>query len=280
MRLLEILYMRPSSTLTLALLLTVGLLTPTPAEAGAKAARQALKELREGRQDYDKVQNRFFLKEGRFEIAPILGYVPNNPMVKRYTGGVLGAYHFSETMAVEGAFIYSPDLGTNDLKGLTNTLVQIAHEGSGELNFQQPIDKMVLGATFAARWAPVYGKINLIGERVLNFDFYGIAGLGLLSVQKYYAVYDDNAGEGQTPVTLVEASSKAVVPVNLGIGFDFFLSQSVALKIDARSYLYIDSQPQYDPNEQVTESRPYNNFVASGGVSVFFPKMKPRLMDF
>jgi outer membrane beta-barrel protein len=281
MRLLEILYMRPSSTLTPALLLLVGLLTPTPAEAGAKAARQALKELREGRQDYDKVQNRFFLKEGRFEIAPILGYVPNNPMVKRYTGGVLGAYHFSETMAVEGAFIYSPDLGTNDLKGLTNTLVQIAQSSSGQGSvFQQPIDKMILGATFAARWAPVYGKINLIGERVLNFDFYGVAGLGLLSVQKYYAVYDDAPGDGQTPVTLVEASSKALVPINLGIGFDFFLSQSVALKIDARSYLYIDSKPQYDPNEQVTESRPYNNFVASGGVSVFFPKMKPRLMDF
>ena len=51
MRLLEILYMRPSSTLTLALLLAVGLLIPTPAQAGAKAARQALKELREGRQD-------------------------------------------------------------------------------------------------------------------------------------------------------------------------------------------------------------------------------------
>ena len=272
--------MRPSSTLTLTLLLAVGLLTPTPAEAGAKAARQALKELREGRQVYDKVQNRFFLKEGRFEMAPILGYAPNNPMVKRYTGGVLGAYHFSETLAVEGAFIYSPDRGTDDLKGLTNTLVQIAHEGSGQLEFQQPIDKMILGATFAARWAPVYGKINLIGERVINFDFYGVAGLGLLSVQKYYAVYDESAVDGQVPVTLTTASSKALVPVNLGIGFDFFLTQSVALKIDARSYLYVDTKPQYDPDVPETESRLYNTFVASGGISIFFPKMQPRLMDF
>ena len=116
MRLLEILYMRPSSTLTLALLLVLGLMIPKPAEAGSKAARQALKELREGRQEYDKVQNRFFLKEGRFELAPILGYVPNNPMVRRYTGGILGAYHFSETLSAEGAFIYSPDRDTADLK--------------------------------------------------------------------------------------------------------------------------------------------------------------------
>ena len=107
-----------------------------------------------------------------------------------------------------------------------------------------------------------------------------MAGLGLLSVQKYYAVYDETAGEGQTPVALTEASSKALVPLNLGIGFDFFVSQSVAIKLDARSYLYIDSEPQYDPNIPVTEQRPYNNFIASGGVSIFFPKMQPRLMDF
>ncbi len=272
--------MRSIATLTLTLFTLAGLLASPRAEAGAKAARQALKELQDGRKAYDKVQNRFFLKEGRFEIAPILGYVPNNPMVKRYTGGLLGAYHFSETFAIEGAFIYSPDLGTSDLKGLTHTLVQIAHEGSGESDFQQPVDKLILGATFAARWAPIYGKINLIGERVLNFDLYGVAGLGLLSVNKYYARYDENVPEGEPPTRLDPHESKPLVPLNLGLGFDFFLTQSVSVKLDARSYLYPDSKPQYDPDVQVTEQRIYNTFVASAGVSVFFPKMKPRLMDF
>ena len=32
-------------------------------------------------------------------------------MVKRFVGGLLGAYHFSEEFAAEGAFLYSPDLG-------------------------------------------------------------------------------------------------------------------------------------------------------------------------
>ena len=271
---------RFATTLTLALLTVAGLLTAPEAQAGARGARQALKELEEGRKPYDKVMNRFFLKEGRFELAPILGYIPNNPMVRRYTGGVLGAYHFSENFAVEGAFIYSPDLGLTDLKGLPITLVEIAADSGsgGSGSFQQPIDKMLLGATFAARWAPLYGKINLIGEQVLNFDFYGTAGLGLLSIKKYYARYDTSVGE--TPVRLDELGSESTIPVNLGLGFDYFLSQSVAFKLDARSYLYIDSKPQYDPDTEVTEQRLYNDFIASAGISVFFPKMEPRLMDF
>jgi outer membrane beta-barrel protein len=252
------------------------------AHAGAKPARKALKELNDGDAKYNVVQNRFFLKKDRFELSPMAGYVPNNPFAKRYVGGVLGAWHFSETLAAEGAFMYSPDLGVNDLKDLTHTLVGIAREGSGDVEFQQSVDKMVLGATIAARWAPVYGKINLLGERVLNFDFYGTAGLGLLTIDKYYAVYDEDAPEGVVPTKLEVVEVKPVLPLNLGVGMDFFLSSSVALKIDARNYLYIDSKPDYDPDpgNQVTENRLYNNFVASVGVSIFFPKMKPRYFDF
>jgi len=270
--------MRALSKLLCVTAACLGLTTyAPPAEAGARPAQKALKELEEGRRPYNVVQNRFFLKTDRFELSPVLGYVPNNPFVQRYVGGVFMGYHFSETFAAEGAFLYAPDLGQNDLKDLTTTLVAIAHEGSGQVDFQQPLEKMILGATFAARWAPVYGKINLIGERVINFDFYGVAGLGMLSINEYYARYNDDF---DPPVETSLAEKKVKVPVNLGVGFDFFLSSSVALKIDARSYLYGDKKPQYDPNTPVTESRIYNNFVASVGVAVFFPKMKPRQYNF
>lgn len=270
--------MRAPLQLLAPLLAIVGLAMASPdAEAGAKPATDAMDELNNGRPKYNVVQNRFFLKENRIELAPVVGYVPNNPFAKRYVGGLLGAYHFSETLAAEAAFMYSPDLGTNDLKGLTTTLVTIAEEGTAK-GFQQPVEKAILAATFAARWAPIYGKINLLGERVLNFDLYGVAGLGLLSINEYYATYTE---EGGVPAAaLGTAIKKNKVPVNLGVGMDFFVSSSVAIKIDARSYLYLDKKPQYDPEVAVEESRLYNNFVASAGVSVFFPKMKPRQYDF
>jgi outer membrane beta-barrel protein len=275
--------MRAALKLVAPILALIGLTLAAPptADAGSRPGAKALDEFKKDKKQYNVVQNRFFIKKNRFEIAPVFGYVPNNPFASRYVGGILAAYHFGENFAAEGAFIYSPDLGQNDLKDLTHTLVNIAHEGAEGVEFQQPVDKLVLGATFAARWAPIYGKINLLGERVANFDFYVVAGLGMLSVAKYYAVYDEDAStDGGPPTGLTSLGTKAVVPINLGIGMNFFLSGSVALKLDARSYLYFDKKPQYNPDIPEDDSRLYNNFVASAGISIFFPKMKPRQYDF
>lgn len=259
-------------------------LVPRDALAGARSAEAALKEAMEGRQPYNVVQNRFFLKENRFELSPTLGYVPNNPFVRRYIIGVMGAYHLSETFAVEGAVMLAPDLGNSDVKDLTRTLVIIAADASSGANrFQQPLNKMTLAGTFAARWAPVYGKINLVGESVLNFDFYFTGGLGLLSLAEYRAVYNTSCTDPSTGCDVVDlgtATPVAVVPVNLGAGMDFFLTSSLALKLDARSYLYLDKKPQYDPRTPETESRIYNAFLATLGVSIYFPSMEPRLFDY
>jgi outer membrane beta-barrel protein len=263
--------------ITAVVLLTAAAVLPA-AHAESPGA-QALGEHLGEKQPYNVVQNRFFLKAKRFEISPTFGYVPNNPMVKRYVGSVLGAYHFSETFAAEGAFLYSPDGGQGDLKDLAHTLVSIAEQGSGKVEFQQPLDKMVMGATFAARWAPFYGKINLLGETVLNFDMYGVGGIGMLSLQSYYAKHDGKPANGDNTV-LHENGRKAKLTPNLGLGMSFFINSTIAVKLDGRSYFYVDSQPQYDPDSPVTESRLYNNFVASVGVSFFIPKMQPRLYNF
>ena len=256
--------------------LVVGLSAPAAAADGP--AGVALKEVKEGVGPKNAVQNRFFLKEGRIEATPILGYVPNDPMVKRFVGGLLGAYHFSEEFAAEGAFLYSPDLGQSDLKGLTHTLVGIpAREGVD--NFQQPLDKMIMGATFAARWAPFYGKINVIGESVLNFDAYGVLGMGMLSLQSYYATGEVDTTEAVV-TNLEAAGKKVVITPNIGFGFNFFLNQTMALKLDARSYFYIANEPQYNPNEPVETKRLYNNLVASVGLSFFIPEMKQRMYNF
>jgi outer membrane beta-barrel protein len=257
--------MRTIMSLKTCLIATSLLLgTLQTAQAEDHPGSEALAESQADSTPANVVQNRFFLKTGRLETSGMGGYVPNNPMVKRFVASLLGAYHFSETFAAEGAFLFSPDLGTNDLKGLTHTLVDIAHTGSGEASFQQPLDKMVMG------------------ESVLNFDAYGVLGLGMLSLQQYYAIYDESVG--QAPFTnLVTNEKKVVITPNFGLGFNFFLNQTMALKIDARSYFYVAKKPQYDGGPgaaAVTESRLYNNFVASVGLSFFIPEMKKRMYNF
>jgi len=159
-------------------------------------------------------------------------------------------------------------------------MVEIAHTGSDAARFQQPLDKVTLSAAFAARWAPLYGKINLLGETVLNFDLYGVAGIAMLSKVNYYGRFNPGAGEGESRVRLEKQGNEVRIGPHLGVGLDFFINQSLALKLDARFSMYVDKKPQYDPETPVTESRLYNNFTTTAGIAIFFPKMKPRLYNF
>lgn len=237
---------------------------------------QAIDSFRTSERIRPVIANRFFAKTERFEISPYFGYVPNNPFAVRYGGGVMVSYHFNEQFAATGQLYYAPDLGEADLKGLTEALVRIAFTGPSAANFQQPLDKITLGAAFSASWAPIYGKINLLGETVLSFDLYGVAGIGMLSKHDYFAVYD----EPTQSVVLDNLGNEVKLAPNLGMGTNFFVNQSVAIKFDARFNFFIDNQPQYDPDVPVTEQRLYNVFIASAGVSFFFPKMKRRVFDF
>ncbi|MCB9761390.1 MAG: hypothetical protein H6739_16225 [Alphaproteobacteria bacterium] len=126
------------------------------------------------------VQNRYFLKEKRLRSPPWQGHPeqPHGAALRRRRAALLPLRR--EPLGWR-ADLLLPDQGTADLKGLTNTLVQIAHNGDPNVDFQQPVDKMRLGATFSLNWAPVYGKINLFGQTVVNFDLYGSVGLGMLA---------------------------------------------------------------------------------------------------
>lgn len=280
-------------TLTRLLSMGLGLLgltvaAPEEALAASNPAKEALDERFGKREEKNVIQNKFFLKSNRFEIAPSLGVVPNNSFVRNYYGGALLAYHFSETLAAEGAFLYAPNSGLTGVKGLTKTLVQIAYDSNPDTTFKQPLDRLQLGAIFAARWSPVYGKINLIGEGVLNFDLYGTAGIGLLLVTKDYAsVADDyKSGNSEDPVALESSPITEGYPAfNLGIGMDFFITQSIALKIDARTALYVADEPDYGNVNASGEpidlnKRLYNTFLTTAGVSIYVPRMKPRIFNF
>jgi hypothetical protein len=71
----------------------------------------------------------------------------------------------------------------------------------------------------------------------------------LLSIAEYYATYNSAAGSecAQTSclVVLTKAQNKYRVPINIGIGMDFFLNQTIALKLDGRNYFYVDDKPDY-----------------------------------
>ena len=240
----------------------------------------AIKVFRNGQAKMPVVQNRFFVKANRFELSPMFGYVPNNPFAQRFVGGVGFTYHFTENIAAQGLFTYSPDLGVQDLKGLTKTLLSIARQGSGGETFQQPLDKVTLAFSASAVWTPLYGKLNLIGETVVNFDFYFLAGFGL-NVRTLYAAR--HGGTDEFGQLIVELENRGVRPSPgpvVGTGMNFFINQTLAFKIDARFNFYVGDKPQYQSGpcdrDECRGQRLYNNIVLGTGVSIFFPKMQRR----
>jgi outer membrane beta-barrel protein len=272
--------------------LGASLLAPSPAYAKEKNnAVKALEEFNGKKPPVDPIRNRFFLKTNRFEIAPALGYVPNNSFADVYVGGAFLAYHFSESFAVEAAVMYSPNTGNAGIKGLTKTLLDIAYQSDPETTFQQPIDRLSLASAFSARWAPIYGKINLVGEGVVNFDVYGTAGVGLLAISKDVATVSPEyrSGESTDPVALESQPETVFNPaVNLGAGLDFFISPTVAIKLDARTLVFVGQEADYiagdiDPTtgqQQQLDNELQSVLITTGGVSIFVPKMKPRIFNF
>ncbi|MEN0068166.1 MAG: outer membrane beta-barrel domain-containing protein [Myxococcota bacterium] len=257
------------------------------------AARSALQAYKDGSSRPPPVANRFFIKEQRLELAPSAGIVTNNSFARRFIGSLQLGYHISDNVSLQFQGLLSPDFGESDLKDLTAVLLERANtraSNQGETgDFQQPLEKLLGAGSLAVAWAPVYGKINLVGETVLNFDFYLTGGVGAVFKRNFAAEFEDidpTPEDGRTVQDIVELvppdnpSFDEVLPaVVLGVGQNYFVSQTVAVKIDARAYLWLDNEPLYTADQQ-TRTIIFNNFIASAGVSLFFPKMKPRLYDF
>jgi outer membrane beta-barrel protein len=259
-----------------ALLLGAG-----PARASSPGL-DALQEYKTGHLERAAVENRFFLKENRFEITPQAGYVPNNPFARRYMGGATLGFHLNEVLSLQAQLLYSPDLGDNDVKGLTDVLLQRAYQADSATNFQQPLDKAALTAAFGVAWSPLYGKISLIGETVLNFDFYVFGGAGIVSKRNFVAKYRPEGDQDGDYLALEPAAqfSEAKFAPFVGVGQNYFVNRLMAVKLDVRAGFYVDNKPQYDPAVPVNEQRLYNNVIATAGLGFFFPNMKPRLYNF
>lgn len=254
----------------------------TPAVAAPKGPGiEALKNYRKGKSSMQVVQNRFFLKQDRFETSVLLGYAPTNQFATRIVGNLQFGYHFNEQLSAQIVASFSPPLSNGDLTGLTNELVVLGNSSASTGEFRQPLDKISLGFSANAVWAPLYGKINLLGEEVVNFDLYFVAGVGLNILDRSYAVLNE-AGEGQQ-VVLDQGTgiSLPTIGPSLGTGFNFFLTQSITLKLDSRFNFYVAEGFDYDPNDGVgQDNQLFTDVTLTIGLSFFFPEMKPRLFDF
>lgn len=200
------------------------------------------------------LQRKTFLKIGRVEVGPHLGAVANDPFLRRYILGGTVNYNVTEVFALELDGGWSPNLDTVDHKPLTTQLVE-------ENNVSPDISKLSYYGTLAFTFSPIYGKVA-IGTRIINFDVFGVFGAGVAkTADDLYALQAEDNDQRAL------ATAEEIHPTtNLGGGLRIVFSPNLALRLEGRSLVYIETV-------QSTTLEMKNNLILQGAFTFFVPAM-------
>ncbi len=231
--------------------------TSTLAVLAALAAGAAPARASEADAFEDKVQpvsGRLYRKAGRFEIGPSVSLSFLDPFFSKVSAGAKIGYHLSERWSVHASFGYHWASPTG------STTLCRAGQGCApatEAQLWQVPGEIEMTAGAEVGFSLLYGKLNLVAEQVLHFDFSVLAGADWI---RYREVLAGAAVEGGArPGT---ASSPGG---HLGLGTRIFVTRSVALRAEAKWYVY-----RADVGN-LGSAQFQNQFLAELGISLFLP---------
>jgi outer membrane beta-barrel protein len=176
-----------------------------------------LQEFWAERRDVRVVQRRLFEKVGRHQITLYAGLIPNNPFLDYFPVGLRYGYYLLESLGIEidGSYIGE----TFTLYGELESFLEERNVNADVLDLNQ------WRAHLGVNWSPFYGKIAILGLKLVHFDFYLSAGFGAVNVRT-----PDPNRLGTTDYINPEGS--------LGAGFNFYINQLFGVRIDFRQFLF------------------------------------------
>lgn len=162
------------------------------------------------------IQKRLFEKDGRLDAALVGGIIPNDDFLVYYP--IIGrvGYNFSEAFSVEATFAYAFDQDTE----LTSFLVENAGLKRADI---QEIISLYYGVNIL--WAPIYGKIGLLGSKLTHFETYiGVGG----------GVVHTTERSPENP-----AGNEARKPAgNTVLGFRWFVTDLINIRTEYRHFFF------------------------------------------
>jgi outer membrane beta-barrel protein len=152
----------------------------------------------------DVVQNRRYTKKGRWETALRYGFWSDDAFQDQKSVGLSLGYHLSEFLSFHG--FYSTISASNNQAFSAATTA--ANGNTSLIPIVNP-SKSVMGAE--ARGSLVYGKLSLLGSRIIYYDLNTVLGL-----------------------TSHKANVGTSIGYFLGLGQQFFLSRTWFVGVDWR----------------------------------------------
>ncbi|MBP47265.1 MAG: hypothetical protein CMH53_04950, partial [Myxococcales bacterium] len=163
------------------------------------------------------IQKRDVLKQGRHAFTLLGGVVPNDDFFAYINAGLAYNYYFSEdiNLEVRGGYTFAQKTS------LENSLTAARPTGPG-LNVRLP-QTMIGHLSVAGMWNLMHGKIGFFETGLIEFDLGLSFGIG--------AIMTDVQGKS-------EAGAKFDGQGNIGLTWQFYMSQRWAIRLDYRQFFY------------------------------------------
>ncbi|MCA9527206.1 MAG: outer membrane beta-barrel domain-containing protein [Myxococcales bacterium] len=168
------------------------------------------------RRQVEVVQKRLYEKDGRFEASLYGGIIPNDDFIVYYPTGIRAGYHFSEAFQVEASFAYAIDVDSDLAKFLVDDI------GLKRADIQE---YMQMYYNVDILWAPIYGKISLLGAKLAHFETFIGVGFGAFHTKEF-------------PETNPEGNDSIKPGGNTILGFRWFINENINVRTEYRHYFF------------------------------------------
>ncbi len=208
------------------------------------------------------IRPKFFTKTGRLETGAQLSVVMNQSFIYTYLATGLLDYHFSETLAIEGALAYGFSIDKDDKRTLDS-------------NFK--IKTQILRTQYFMEggllYTPIYGKYQLGSGRLIYIDMFLAAGAGMTGVNYLYdqCPKPSEAPQGTEVVEPPSPSVKSYPTFYLGAGQRIFMDKKLSLRWDVRGHFFSYSKADgaCDPETAGKDSALHTNITMQLGAGYF-----------
>lgn len=228
-------------------------------EAGdtAEVDKDALSPLRDR---VRPVSGHLFLMKGRFELSPGVSFSVRDAFFSKYVVGLMLSYHFTEELGLRlrGGYGFTTPSGTAQICETDATGARSCRIPSVvELTEKGAYGNTPLLVDLDLEWSPLYGKMALIAEAFIHFNFYVNVGPTLILYQ--------NAAAGQAP------QMNVTVGGNVGLGMRWFFTRWLTARLELRDVIYGEASRQQTDSagNPVTSFR--NQLLIDVGLSIFLP---------
>ncbi len=194
------------------------------------------------------VRNRLFNVANRWELGGNVGLSLLSRLTEHYNLNLSLAYNVTDWLGVELRGGYAISVHTSLANQIQNDFA--INSSISTANDLADLWEMTANAVIGARFQPIYGKVNLIAELPIHFQFYVWVGGGMgIFRQESVALCAEKSGSTCNSF-LTEVKPGPLVSIALGFRFFFATSAPVpgeksqgqhSFKLEARDWSYLDS---------------------------------------